>query len=228
MKTDPTLGSQVQQHLISLGLETPTIDNGLTADEKQDKLIELFTGVLHTLGYDLNDASLSETPRRVSKMWQYELLTGIDYNNFPKCTTFPNRNDAMLCPDEFVAVEDITIKSVCEHHMMPIFNPGGGGCTIAYIPNKKVIGISKLARLADFFARNLNLHESLCQKINASLQFILDTPHVATYIIGTHTCMTLRGVEDMSAKTSMVAMSGKFKDNAQVRQEFLALCNAKR
>lgn len=220
-QVDPKLGAKVHQHLVNLGLETPMIKNDLTDDQKIDKLTGLFSEFLTTIGLDLRDDSLVETPKRMAKMYVKEFFTGLNYDNFPKCTTVENK---MSAEDEFVAVKNIRVVSMCEHHLLPFFRFDGG--VVAYIPKDQVLGLSKTTRLVEFFAARPQVQERLTNQIAEALKVILDTEDVAVYIDSSHTCMQIRGVKDPNASTVTFAAGGKFKADVKVRGEFLAIAKS--
>jgi GTP cyclohydrolase I len=214
-KTDPVLGQEIHKHLLSLGIETPTIDNGLTIKQKVSKIEKHFKSIMETLGLDLTDDSLSETPLRVAKMYCSEIFWGLDPENFPKCTTVDNK----MLYNQMLVEEDITIKSFCEHHALPII----GVATVAYIPNQKVLGLSKLNRICEYFSRRPQIQERLTEQIFHALKHILGTDNVAVMIDGAHTCVSMRGVEDETSRTTTSKLGGDFKENPMVRAEFMQI-----
>ena len=144
-KTDPVLGQQVHEHLVKVGVETPVVDNGLSRTDKIDSIQKNFTEIMTTLGLDLSDDSLTDTPLRVAKMYVNEIFWGLDYEAFPKCTTVNNK----MHYDEMVVERNINVQSNCEHHFVVI----DGLATVAYIPNTKVLGLSKINRIVEYFAK---------------------------------------------------------------------------
>lgn len=220
-KADKELGWKVHEHLVSVGLETPMTDavKSRTDNQKIDDIVPHVEEILKIIGMDLTDDSLMETPKRVAKMYVRDLFWGLDYDKFPKCTTVENK---MAAPDEFVLVKDITVHSTCEHHMVVI----DGLASIAYIPNKKVLGISKLARVASFFMSRLSVQERTTHQICEALKYILETDDVCVYVNAVHYCMKARGIQDSSASTVTMAASGKFAgENSNMRREFLSNVN---
>jgi GTP cyclohydrolase I len=217
MKKDEALGQKVHQHLLSLGIETPTTERILTENEQLEQIEGYVAKILKALHVDLTDDSLQETPHRVAKMYVKEIFSGLNYDNFPKCTVIENK---MSCPEEFVLVKDITLHSSCEHHLLPIMSLTGGGCHVAYIPNKTVIGLSKINRIVEFFAKRPQVQERLTHQIMEALKCILETDDVGVVINANHMCVMTRGVRDTSSITSTAAMSGLFKSDAQIRSEF--------
>lgn len=213
-KTDQALGQKVNQYLIEQGVETPMKkQNSLSIDEKRKAMETSFTAIMQLLDLDLNDDSLKDTPRRVAKMYLDEIFSGLNYDNFPKCTTVENK----MGYDEMVTVDDISSLSVCEHHFVTI----DGNAKVSYIPNQKVIGLSKINRIVKFFSRRPQIQERLTEQIFHALSFILDTEDVAVKITGTHYCVKSRGVEDTSSKTTTTKLGGVFKSNDKTRLEFL-------
>lgn len=220
-QVDAILGKKVHDHLVSLGLETPMTPNDYARGHKIELIEERMKEIMQIIGLDVTDDSLIETPRRIAKMWVNEFFSGLDYNNFPKCTTVENK---MAAPDEFVCVKNIQVISMCEHHFLPFANfDGKGGAVIAYIPKSTVLGLSKLSRLTEYFASRPQIQERLTNQIAEALKVILDTDDVAVYIDATHTCMSLRGSKDPSASTATCAMGGRFLVDANIRSEFLNL-----
>lgn len=205
---------QVRAALEAKGLETPLKPTPLNAQQKQEKLKALFTEVAETLGLDLADDSLSETPHRISKMYINEIFSGLDYENFPKITVIDNK----MGTDEMVMVSDIGLTSTCEHHFVTI----DGFAKIAYLPAGKIIGLSKINRLVRFFAQRPQVQERLTQQVLVALQTLLETDNVAVTINATHYCVKARGVMDANSITRTTALGGTFKANATTRSEFLA------
>ncbi|MAA71186.1 MAG: GTP cyclohydrolase I FolE [Bermanella sp.] len=204
----------VRDTLIARGLETPMKDTGLSNDEKYARIKDAMTTVVETLGLDLNDDSLNETPHRIAKMYVNEIFGGLDYANFPKMSVIENKMQV----DEMVKVNDIHLTSTCEHHFVTI----DGFAKVAYIPKNKIIGLSKINRLVRFFAQRPQVQERLTQQVLISLQTLLETEHVAVSIDATHYCVKSRGVMDTHSTTSTTALGGIFKSNVHTRAEFLA------
>lgn len=225
-KSDPELGARVHEHLLNLGLETPMKANDLTKQEKIDKIAAATKVMLETLGLDLSDDSLVDTPNRVGKMWVNDFMWGLDYSNFPKCTTVDNK---MSAPDEFVNVT-VSAVSQCEHHLLSIIPAGGlnqPSIVIAYVPEQQVLGLSKLSRIANFFAARPQVQERLTHQILEAVKFVTNSQHVAVFASMAHLCMSTRGAKDVASDTVTCAMSGKFVDDQNVRSEFLALARSK-
>lgn len=218
-KTDATLGKAVNDYLILKGVSTPTIASELSDDEKVRIIEDHMTEVLTTLGLDLTDDSLAETPRRVAKMFVKELFWGLKTENFPKATTVDNK----ISYNQMVVEKDVTIMSSCEHHLVTI----DGKAHIAYIPKGKVLGLSKLNRIAEYFARRPQIQERLTLQIAHALQFILDTEDVAVVIDAEHYCVKSRGVEDHGSHTVTSYLGGSFRDNPVCRQEFMSIVYSK-
>lgn len=203
----------VRNALIKQGLETPMIDTGLTQSEKYHRIKNLMRDVVSTLGLDLSDDSLAETPHRIAKMYVNEIFSGLDYSSFPKLSVIENKMGA----DEMVTVRDIALTSTCEHHFVVI----DGIAKVAYIPNKKIIGLSKINRIVSFFAQRPQVQERLTRQVLVALQALLGTDDVAVSINATHYCVKSRGVKDSNSTTATTALGGCFKD-AQTRSEFLS------
>lgn len=203
----------VRDTLVSKGLETPLIPSQLSPELKYDRIKGLLKEVIETLGLDLSDDSLSETPHRIAKMYVNEIFSGLNYDNFPKIAVIDNKMNV----DEMVKVSDISLISTCEHHFITI----DGLAKVAYIPAKKIIGLSKINRIVKFFAQRPQVQERLTQQILVALQALLGTENVAVSIIATHYCVKSRGIMDANSETSTTALGGSFKTNPQTRAEFL-------
>ena len=214
-KTDPVLGQKVHEHLISVGVETPVVDNGLSRKEKIEKIEGHFDQIVSTLGLDLKDDSLTDTPKRVAKMYVNEIFWGLDYDAFPKATVVENK----MQYNEMVVEKGVSVQSYCEHHFVTI----DGLATVAYVPNKKVLGLSKMNRIVEYFSRRPQIQERLTEQIYHALSFILETENVAVMIDAKHFCVKSRGVEDTQCSTVTSRLGGSFKAHPEVRAEFLAL-----
>ena len=214
-KTDPVLGQKVHEYLVSVGVETPVIDNGLSRKEKIDKIEGNFDEIVTILGLDLKDDSLMDTPKRVAKMYVNEIFWGLDYDAFPKVTVVDNK----MKYNEMVVEKGISVQSYCEHHLVNI----DGLATVAYIPNNKVLGLSKMNRVVEYFSRRPQIQERLTEQIYHALSFILETENVALTIDAKHFCVKSRGVEDTECSTITSRLGGNFKAHPEVRAEFLAL-----
>jgi GTP cyclohydrolase I len=206
----------VRAALIARGLETPLVPGHHGAEEKRARIEASFTEILTTLGLDLTDDSLVDTPRRIAKMYVDEIFSGLDYHNFPKLTVVANK---MAC-DEMIRVDGVSVSSTCEHHFVTI----DGTATVAYIPKDKVIGLSKINRVVAFFAQRPQIQERLTEQVLLALQTLLDTDDVAVSITAVHFCVRARGVMDSNSKTTTTALGGAFKLSPETRQEFLAGC----
>ncbi|MDA7832811.1 GTP cyclohydrolase I FolE [Pseudomonadales bacterium] len=203
----------VKAALVEQGLETPMIENGLTRDEKYSRIRESMKDIVETLGLDLQDDSLTETPHRIAKMYVDELFGGLDYSNFPKISVIDNK----MGVEEMVKVDNISVISTCEHHFVTI----DGASRVAYIPTNKIIGLSKINRIVRFFAQRPQVQERLTQQILVALQTLLETDDVAVTIDATHYCVKSRGVMDSNSSTQTTALGGQFKEDKSMRAEFL-------
>ena len=184
----------------------------LTDEEKIRQIQYHFSKIMQVMGLDLNDSSLKETPRRVAKMFIKEIFSGLDSANFPKITLFDN----IYGYEEMLVEKDITLYSYCEHHFVPII----GKVHVAYFPTKKVIGLSKINRLVQFFARKPQVQEKLTMEIAHALQDVLKTDDVAVFIEADHLCVASRGIKDSNSLTKTSYFGGKFKQTG-FRREFL-------
>ncbi|PAV09321.1 GTP cyclohydrolase I FolE [Arsenophonus sp. ENCA] len=203
----------VRKALEARGLETPLCGQSLSSNERKQQIEGHMIEIMRLLNLDLKDDSLAETPKRVAKMYVDEIFSGLDYNNFPKITLIENKMDF----DEMVTVRDITLTSVCEHHFVTI----DGKATVAYIPKDKVIGLSKINRIVQFFSERPQVQERLTQQILIALQTLLGTSNVAVSIDAVHYCVKARGVRDVSSSAMTTSLGGLFKSSQNTRQEFL-------
>ena len=203
----------VKAALVERGLETPMIENGLSRDEKYNLIKTSMKDIVTTLGLDLRDDSLTETPHRIAKMYVDELFGGLDYRNFPKISVIDNK----MGVEEMVKVNNISVISTCEHHFVTI----DGASRVAYIPKDKIIGLSKINRIVRFFAQRPQVQERLTQQILVALQTLLETHDVAVTIDATHYCVKSRGVMDSNSSTQTTALGGQFKADHRTRAEFL-------
>jgi GTP cyclohydrolase I len=203
----------VRDALIERGLETPMVGNGLSRDQKYQRVRDSFRDIVSTLGLDLTDDSLCDTPQRIARMYVDEIFSGLDYAHFPKATAIDNK----MGVEEMVKVNDVSVVSTCEHHFITI----DGLANVAYIPDEKIIGLSKINRIVRFFAQRPQVQERLTQQVLAALQALLKTQDVAVTIKATHYCVKARGVMDSNSSTQTMALGGLFKSDGRTRAEFL-------
>ena len=216
-KTDPELGKQVHEHLVKMGVETPIKKRNLDRKDQIAIIEGNFTEIMRALGLDLTDDSLMDTPKRVAKMYVNEIFWGLDYDSFPKCTTVDNK----MKYNEMVVERNVNVQSNCEHHFVII----DGLATVAYVPKDKVLGLSKINRIVEYFSKRPQIQERLTEQIFHTLQFILDTEDVAVMIDAQHYCVKSRGVEDTGSSTVTCRLGGGFKTDPAARQEFLQIAN---
>lgn len=223
MSNNKQLGLRVQKRLIDLGIETPMANDRHKFTKKhlgvaQRAIENNMRSTMINLGLDMTDDSLVDTPKRVAKMFVNEIFSGLDYANFPKCTVIDNK----MQTSEMVLERNIIVNSTCEHHLLPIV----GSAHVAYIPNKKVLGLSKMNRLVNFFSRRPQVQERLVSQIHAAMCYILDTEDVAVIIAAEHMCVKTRGVEDACSDTVTSKLGGVFLEAAP-RAEFISLIGLK-
>ena len=216
-KTDPALGQSIHEYLVKQGVETPTIDNNLSRTDKIEVIEKHFIKIMEALGLDLTDDSLMDTPKRVAKMYVNEIFWGLDYEAFPKCTAVDNK----MKYDEMVVERNINVQSNCEHHFVVI----DGLATVGYIPNQKVLGLSKINRIVEYFAKRPQIQERLTEQVFHALQAILETESVAVVVDAQHYCVKSRGVEDTGSFTVTSKLGGVFKTDSAVRSEFMNIVN---
>lgn len=237
-KCDPELGAKVYEHLHSLGFETVDYTNYHPA-VAFESLTYAIRDAYSNLGLDVhNDPSIKDTPTRFAKMFVGELTKGLNYDFFPKCTATPNgvladedRPETSRSVggsdelhqvmkgrvDEVVQVKNIRITSLCEHHLQTI----DGFCHIAYLPKDKVLGLSKFARVAEFFAARPQIQERMTEQIYHALRLILGTDDIAVVVDAVHFCMRARGVKQPESWTQTNKMGGVFLTKPEARKEFL-------
>jgi|TARA_Y100000817_G_scaffold299396_1_gene277454 GTP cyclohydrolase I len=181
-----------------------------------DKIEVITKQLLEEIGEDPNREGLLKTPSRVSKAWSF-------FSKGYKQDLNRIINDAIFEEDakDMVIVRDIEFFSLCEHHLIPFF----GKAHVGYIPNGKVIGLSKIPRIIDMFSRRLQVQERLTHQIADAINSVLNPKGVSVVMEGRHMCMQMRGVEKQNSFTSTSAMSGQFKKSAETRSEFLSIIN---
>ncbi len=199
---------------IGTSVDTPMREDAFDiSDEEKMAIIEdKFRDIMETMGLDLTDDSLRGTPHRVAKMFINEIFYGLNPANKPKISVFENK----FKYNEMLVEKNINMNSTCEHHFLPIV----GKAHVAYISNGEVIGLSKINRIVDYYARRPQVQERLTVQIANELREILKTDDVAVIIDAKHMCVSSRGIQDESSSTVTAEYSGKFKDKA-VRDEFL-------
>ena len=196
-------------HLFT-GLETPMKKDAfkLTDEEKKSKISILFEEIMDVMGLDLNDDSLKGTPDRVAKMYIDEIFSGLNPKNKPKVALFDNKYRY----NQMLVEKDITFYSNCEHHFVPII----GKAHIAYISSGKVIGLSKLNRIVQYYSKRPQVQERLTNQIAEELKFILGTEDVAVIIDAKHLCVSSRGVQDDNSATVTAFYGGTFNTSAKI------------
>ncbi len=209
----------LEDHIMT-ALETPMRPDAFDmSDEEKIRLIsEHFRGIMNVLGLDLTDDSLKGTPARVAKMYVQEIFNGLDPKNKPVIRRFENKYQY----NRMLVERDITLYSSCEHHFVPII----GKAHIAYMPNEHVIGLSKLNRVVQYYARRPQVQERMTMQIANELKQALKTENVAVLIEADHLCVMSRGVNDTSSSTITAEYGGLFKEE-QYRNEFLNLLQRK-
>jgi len=201
-------------HIPSESLDTPMRADAfhLSDEEKIDAIAGRFSEIMEILGLDLTDDSLKGTPYRVAKMFVKEFFYGLDPDQKPKMSVFNNTYQY----GKFILEKDISVKSTCEHHFLPII----GKAHVAYVSNGKIIGLSKINRIVDYFARRPQVQERLTRQILEELKADLDTEDVIVMIDASHCCVTTRGIQDSDSTTVTLDYSGRFEDY-EARKEFM-------
>ena len=185
----------------------------LSPEEKIQKIEKHFAEIMHTLGMDMTDDSLRDSPKRVAKMYVNEIFGGLLPENKPGISTFTNKYKYR----QMLVEKDITVYSFCEHHFLPII----GKAHIAYISNGEVIGLSKINRIVDYYAKRPQVQERLTMQIVDAMKEALGTKDVACIIDAKHLCVNCRGIKDTQSSTITAELSGIFRTNPITRQEFL-------
>jgi GTP cyclohydrolase I len=180
----------------------------LSNDEKKEKIAGLFSEIMDVMGLDLTDDSLQGTPKRVAKMYIDEIFSGLDPANKPKVALFDNKYQY----NQMLVEKNITFYSNCEHHFVPII----GKAHVAYISSGKVIGLSKLNRIVQYYAKRPQVQERLTNQIAEELKIILNTEDVAVIIDAKHLCVSSRGIKDDTSSTVTSYFGGKFQNEAKI------------
>ncbi len=200
---------------IASSIETPLREGAfdISDDEKIEKIQAHFGEIMDILGMDMTDDSLKDTPKRVAKMFVSEIFGGLNPDKKPKMSTFDNKYRY----NQMLVEKDITVYSTCEHHFLPIV----GRAHIGYISNGRIIGLSKMNRIVDYFSRRPQVQERLTVQIVKTMQEALGTKDVACVIEAKHLCVNSRGIRDIESSTVTAELGGRFKHDASTRKEFL-------
>lgn len=213
-EVDKQIADNIGDNHIGTSIDTPMRDDAFKLSEvqKMEIIEEKFRDIMETMGLDLTDDSLQGTPHRVAKMFVQEIFSGLNPENKPKISVFENK----FKYGEMLVEKNINLNSTCEHHFLPIV----GNAHVAYISSGEVIGLSKINRIVDYFARRPQVQERLTVQIANELKRLLKTDDVAVLIDAKHMCVSSRGIQDESSSTVTAEYSGQFK-NRSVREEFL-------
>ena len=214
MINNQDLSDEIGNNHIATSSNNPLRDDAfdLHDDEKIELIKKDVESILKTLGMDLTDDSLKGTPNRVAKMFVKEIFGGLNPNKKPSSSTFENKYKY----NEMLVEKNITVYSTCEHHLLPIV----GRAHVAYISNGTVVGLSKMNRIVDYFAKRPQVQERLTMQIVEELQKVLNTKDVACVIDAKHLCVNSRGIRDIESSTVTSEFGGRFKEE-NVRREFL-------
>lgn len=205
---------------IGTSYDTPMKADAFDMDDelKMNLIEDKFKDIMEIMGLDLNDDSLSGTPRRVAKMYVKEIFSGLNPANKPKVALFDNKYQY----NEMLVEKDITFYSNCEHHFVPII----GRAHVAYFSSGKVIGLSKINRIVNYFAKRPQVQERLTVQIANDLKALLETEDVAVVIDAEHLCVSSRGIQDVNSSTVTAQFHGKFKEEG-IKNEFLSYIHNK-
>jgi len=211
---------EIGDNHILTNIETPLLSNAFekSDEEKIENIQHYFSKNIQAHALDVKNESLSGTPYRFAKMYVKELFYGLNPNNKPKLSVFPNKYGYK----KMLIEQDITIDSSCEHHFLPIT----GHAHIGYIPNEKVIGLSKINRLVDYYSHRPQVQERLCLQILNDLQKTLNTKSVIVILNAKHLCVSSRGIKDKDSSTTTIEFGGCF-ENIENRNEFFQNLNKK-
>lgn len=204
----------IGENHISTSAKTPLRSDAfaISEEEKINRIEKAMAEIMHTLGLDLTDDSLKGTPRRVAKAYVKEIFGGLNPQRQPSSSTFENNYQY----GQMLVEKNIVVYSTCEHHFLPIV----GRAHVGYISNGKVIGLSKMNRIVEYFAKRPQVQERLTMQIVQEMQRVLQTEDVACVIDAKHLCVNSRGIKDIESSTVTAEYGGKFNDPA-VRKEFL-------
>ena len=214
MTNSDQFNDELGENHIATSAQNPTRNDAFTLSDEQkiEQIKKDVESILHTLGMDLTDDSIKGTPNRVAKMFVKETFGGLNPNKKPKASTFANNYKY----GEMLVEKNITLYSTCEHHLLPII----GKAHVAYISNGTVVGLSKMNRIVDYFAKRPQVQERLTMQIVQELQQVLGTEDVACVIDAKHLCVNSRGIRDIESSTVTSEYGGKFKEDS-TRGEFL-------
>ena len=215
-----SLDDDLEDNHFMSSIETPLRADAfeLSDEVKIDRIEKHFRDIMNILGLDLTDDSLNGTPRRVAKMYVKEVFSGLNPKNRPTARLFENKYKY----DQMLVEKDITFYSHCEHHFVPIY----GKAHVAYFSNGKVIGLSKINRIVQYFSKRPQVQERLTVQIGKEIERVLHTQDVGVVVDANHMCVASRGVGDTNSKTGTAYFSGKFKDQ-NIKREFLNYINSK-
>lgn len=220
-QADKNMFDEIGDDHVTSSSDTPLRHDAFHMPDEQKMLLieDHFREIMEILGLDLSDDSLSGTPRRVAKMYVKEVFSGLNPKNKPVAKLFENKYKY----NEMLVEKDITFYSHCEHHFVPIY----GKAHVAYMSSGKVIGLSKINRIVQYYAQRPQVQERMTVQIGNELKSALQTENVAVVIDATHLCVASRGVGDVNSSTGTAYFTGRFQED-QIKNEFLNYINAKR
>lgn len=218
---DKHLHDEIGDDHMSANLETPLRNDAfeLSVEEKVEMIEADFRHIMETLGLDLTDDSLKGTPKRVAKMFVKEIFGGLLPERKPGMSTFDNKYNY----NQMLVEKDIVVYSTCEHHFLPIV----GRAHVGYISKGRVIGLSKMNRIVEYYAKRPQVQERLTMQIVKAMQEALGTDDVACIIDAKHLCVNSRGIKDIESSTVTAEFGGEFKENEQLRKEFISYIGMK-
>lgn len=223
MKDKPSLSQKIIDQAAKTRFPTPLKDSSsthLTKEEKIEKIADHVHAILEILGLDLDHNSLKKTPERVASMYVNEVFAGLDPEAFPSVALFEQEGPPSFSHQ--MVFTRVSLVSFCEHHLVPMV----GTAYIAYFPQDRILGLSKLSRIARYFAARPQLQERLTSQIGDSLATILGHTNVAVCVKAQHTCVIARGAKDETSETTTLYTDGLFQSSPEHRREFLEMVNA--
>ncbi|QCI21453.1 GTP cyclohydrolase I FolE [Buchnera aphidicola (Hyadaphis tataricae)] len=216
MKKISKVAELVYNALLEKNLENPILKgyNDISEKERELLIAKHIYKIMNCLNLDMYNDSLAQTPNRVAKMYLNEIFSGLNYENFPKITFINNK----IKSREMIIIKNILLISTCEHHFLTMH----GTATIAYIPQDKIIGLSKINRIARFYCNRPQIQERLTKQILFVLKLLLETNNIAIIVKMEHFCIKARGVSDANSRTITSSLKGLFKLDATVRNDFFS------
>ena len=218
MLQDPT--KALLEQAATTRFPSPIVQNAFSKHTREEKIQAIaghIKGIMEMLGLDLDNDSIKRTPERVASMYVDEIFAGLDIHAFPNVALFEDQSESLVPAVGRLVITRVNIVSFCEHHLVPMI----GTAYVGYLPRNKIIGLSKISRIARYFAARPQLQERLSAQIGDSLATLLCHQDVAVMIVAQHSCVIARGTKDETSETTTFYTSGVFQSSAEYRGEFL-------